>query len=286
MAAMARLWMFCCVGIACAAQNVGGNMQPPNTAPSELARQIGLANNAGAAALARRMPAAEVGDVLQQTAASPKSSARILVLDLASEYPSEGASRAILSRLEDPDLTVRSAANTQIGRIAQKSLVPEIFQAIKKDFSTPVKAALIRQIGLIGDASDVPKLQALYRANPDMELRKALELAMARLGDESARQMLLRRLSAPAPMDRVTTLLDIPYVGAPEIARNFRPVLEDRRDAAVISAHGQPQVAGRVCDFAIQALGALGIPLPFETVPVRRFTEMEIQQALQIIGAL
>jgi HEAT repeat protein len=287
MAAMAELWVLSAIAaIASWAQGVRENMNPQNSARDQLVRQIGISNAEGAKALAGSMSANDVGKALEETAGNQKASARILVLELASDYPSEGASRAILSRLHDPDLTVRSIANSQLARIAQKPLVPEMFHSMEEDLSPAVKGALARQIGLIGDGGDIPRLRKRYQATQDPVLRNDLSLAMARLGDDSAGQQLVRQLSDPAAEVRLDALRDIPYVGDPGLARYFRSVLEDRRDVLVISSPQEPKVTGRVCDFAIQALGAIGIRFSFPSAPVRRFTDAEIEQALQIVTSL
>ncbi len=261
-------------------------MNTGNSSKTHLSRQIETRNPDSAKTAARGMSAGDVGDVLQEMAGHEKPSVRMLVLELASEYPSEGASRAILSRLQDPNLTVRSIANSQIGRIAQKSLVPELFKAMEQDLDSAVKGALARQIGLIGDASDVPRLQQHYRTTQDPILRNDLSLAMARLGDPEHRQELRNRLTNPDLAVRIAVLRDIPYAGDSQLARYFRPVLEDRRDAVAISLPHDPVVAARVCDLAIQAMAALGINFSFPTSPMRRFTEAEIQEALHIVAML
>jgi len=261
-------------------------MNPEDSAKSRLTRQIEIGNKEGAKAMAAGMPPEETGDVLDKTAASDKASARMLVLELASEHASEGASRAILSRLQDPNLTVRSIANSLIARIAQKSLVPDMFKALEQNPDLVVKAALARQIGMVGDAGDLPRLRVLYRDTLDPGLRNDLALAMARLGDDHYRQEVIRRLTAPDEAARVAALRDIPYVGDRRLARYFRPVLEDRRDAVVISLPHDPVVAARVCDVAIQTLAALGVKFSFAAFPTRRFSEAEIQEALRIVTAL
>ena len=261
-------------------------MNPESSAKVQLARQVGVAAAEAAKAQARTMPAGEVGDVLREMAGNEKASVRTLVLELASEHPSEGASRAILSRLQDPNLTVRSIANSQIARIAQKNLVPDLFKAMEENSDLVVKGALVRQIGMIGDATSLPRLRQLYRDTQDPGLRNDIAMAAARLGDEQFRHQLIQRLTAPEETERAAALRDIPYVGDPRLARYFRPVLEDRRDVMVISFPHDPVVTGRVCDLAVQTLAALGVKFSFAAFPTRRFTDLEIQEAIRIVTAL
>jgi HEAT repeat protein len=261
-------------------------MHSPNSQKDELSHQIAAGNSQRAKELARGLPADDVGEVLADMADSRKNSARMLVLDLASQYPSDGSSRAILSRLQDSDLTIRSIAGGLIASIAQKDLTPTMFRLLDQALDLPVKAALARQIGMIGSKVDLTRLGTLYSSLEDTALKNDLALAMARLGDKPSRAKLIQRLSAADASARTAALRDILYVGDPTLARHFRVVLADRRDAFVISLPHDPVVAARVCDVAIQTLDAIGVKLPFATSPMRRFTEEQIKEALQIVSVL
>lgn len=272
--------------MACGSQTRRQIVNPQSPDSIELSRRIAIPSRDGARSLAAAMPPEEVGAALKEVAGSERASVRMLVLELASLYPSEGASRAVLALLHDPDLTIQSVAGGEIARIAQKSLVPDMFKAMDRHVALPVKGALARQIGVIGDAGDIPRLRLRYRAAQDGGFRNDLSLAMARLGDEPSRQELIHRLNAADVTVRLEALGDVPYAGDSRLAGHLRPDLEDRRDASVISLPHEPTVAGRICDFAIQAMAGLGVKFSFSTVPIRRFTEPEIQEALQTITAL
>jgi len=261
-------------------------MYPANSQKFYLSRQISIPNPEGATVAAGSMPADDAGEVLKDMAGDSRSSVRMAVLDVASKFPSEGASLAILSRLRDESPGVRSIANSLIAMIAQKSVVPEIFKSLEQNPDLAVKGALARQVGMIGDATDIPRLRRLYQVTVDSGLRNDLSLAMARLGDNASRQQLIQRLSAPEVAVRLAALNDTLYIGDRRMARYFRPVVEDRRDVIVISFPHDPTVWARICDVAIATLAALGLRLPFETVPTRRFTEAEIQQTLPIVTML
>jgi len=271
--------------VSCGAQKVTV-MTPDNNLKSELAQTIAGRNVDTAKALAHRMPPGDAGAVLQDMAANQRSSIRLLVLDIASEVPSEGASRAILSRLQDADLTVRAVANSLIGSCGQKSIVPDLFAAMDQNEDLLAKGAMARQIGTIGDSGDLPRLRERYNKARDPQLRDDLAAAMARLGDERSRNVVVRRLSDSEVDARVKALHDIEYIGDPRLARHFRPVLEDQREAIAISPPHDPRVSARVCDVAAGSLTALGVPLSFRALPLRRLSEPEIQEALQRVMSL
>jgi HEAT repeat protein len=265
------------------AETVRTAMNSANPSKINLARQISIPNREAAEMTARSMSADDVGDVLKDEAGDDKASARMEVLDLASKYPSEGASRAILSRLSDSNLTVQSIANSLITAIAQKNLVPEILRTMGLNLGFDVKGALARQVGMIGDVQDIPRLRTIFLATVDGGLRHDLSLAMARLGDESSRSDLISRLAAQEVQVRLAALQDTLYVGDRRFARYFRPAIEDQRDVIIVSMPHDPTVWARVCDVAIQTLAGLGMKLSFDTVPTRQFTEAEIREALQTV---
>ena len=284
----AGVWMAAMSALAAidGAQTGRTAMNPEDTRKINLSRQIAVPNREGAATLAGSLPAGDVGDVLKDMAGNEKAPVRMLVLELASKHPSEGASRATLSRLQDTNLTVRSIAGGLIAMIAQKSVVPEMLELAEQDLDPRVRGALARQVGMIGDAGDLPRLRTQYRAAQDPGLKNDLAAAMARLGDEAYRKDLIRRLTDPEAAVRLAAFRDTLYVGDRRLALYFRPAVEDRRNAMVVSFPHDPVVWARVCDVAIQTLAGLGLQLSYGTVPTRRFTEAEIQEALQILNAL
>lgn len=269
------------------AQGGRTNVNPANPMEAQLASQIATRNSEGAKLLAGRMPPEDVGRVLGETASNPKESVRLLTLELASEHPSAGASRAILGRLSDSDPTVRSVAGSLIGRILQRPMVPELIKAMKLGLPLDIKGALARQVGFIGGSDAIPPLNDLYRATREPEFRRDLSVAMARLGDAEHKSEAMRRLSDPDAGARVQALRDIEYIGDKSLVRGFGEVLQDRRDVLDITPpHEFPVVWVRVCDVAIQSMAILGIPLSFGGLTLHRWDEMQLAEALNAIKVM
>jgi len=261
-------------------------MTPEDSLKFQLSTQIASANTDAAKGLARRMPPGTVGSVLETLSIHDKAAVRILVLEIAAEIASDGACRAILGRLQDANLTVRSLANSLIGGCGQKTVVPHLFQALDQDLDVRVKGELARRIGIIGDPGDVPLLLDRYKRAREPKLRDALAAAMARLGDFAARGEIVRRLADPDVGARVAALRDIEYVGDRGLAVHLRTVLDDRRDALVMSLPHDPLVMARVCDLTVRSLTVLGWPLSFRVHPLRRFSEVELAEASSIVAAM
>jgi len=272
---------------ACFGEGQSGKvMNPDHSLRSQLSHLIQARRSEEAKALARTMNPGDVGVVLQEIAGTPKPAVQLLVLDIASEIPSVGSCRAVLGRLQDSNLTIRSVANSLIGFCNQRAVIPDLFQAMDESHDTQVQGAIARQIGISGDATAQPQLQEHYDNTPDEGLRNSITVAMARLGNEDSRRRVIQRLTDPTVDARIQGLHDIEYIGEPKLARYFSPVLEDRRDAIAISPPHDPRVMARVCDVAAGSMTALGLPLPYRALPLRRLSDSEIQQALELVRSL
>jgi hypothetical protein len=251
-----------------------------------LKSQIAMGNPQGAKILAHSMSPDSAGSVLQELADHGKPSVRLLVLDIAAEVRSEGACRAILSRLLDANLTVRSVANSLTGCCTQKNVAPDLFAVLDQDIDLRVKGVVARQIGIVGGVGDLPRLRRFYKKTRERKLRDDIAAAMARLGDSQSRAVIVQPLTAPGVDARVAALHDIEYIGDAQLASHFRPVMDDRREAMVVSLPHSPRVIARVCDIAVGSLKALGLPLSFRALPLRRFSQAEVEEALRLIASI
>lgn len=264
----------------------GKVMNSDRSLRSQLSQLIEARKTDDAKALAHQMNPEEVGVVLQEIVGSPKPTVQLLGLDIASEISSDGSCRAVLSRLQDSNLTIRSVANSLIGSCNQRAVVPDLLHAFDESHDAQVQGAVARQIGISGDASVLPQLQERYDKTLDESVSDNITVAMARLGDESSRTRVIRRLTDTEVNARIQGLHDIEYIGDPKLARYFGPVLEDRRDAIAISPPHDPRVMARVCDVAAGSMTALRLPLPYRALPLRRLSDSELEQALVLVRSL
>ena len=175
-------------------------MSPNDPLGIQLANYIAARDTEAAKSLAHRMPPSQVGGVLEAMAANDRLPVRLLVLELAREIPSVGATRALISRLSDRDLTVRSVAGSSIGHARDKSAVPDLLQALDQDLAGPVKGAIARRIGVLGGDMDIPSLRKFYAKSTDGSYRRDLSVALAKLGDSSHRSQLIQRLTTLIPV--------------------------------------------------------------------------------------
>jgi HEAT repeat protein len=261
-------------------------MNPENPYKPRLAQLIRARSTDQAKLLARQMNAEDVGAVLQEVVTTPSTGVQLLALDIASEIPSEGACRAVLGRIGGQDLTIRSVASSLLGTCRQKAVIPDLFATFDQTQDTNLQSAIARQIGVCGDESTIPQLQQRYSHTADTGVRASITAAMARLGDHASRTQIVQKLTAPGVETRVVALHDIEYIGDPKLAAHFALVLEDRQDAVDISPPHDPRVMARVCDVAAGSMTALRLPLPFRALPLRRLSETEIQQALQLVRSM
>jgi HEAT repeat protein len=262
------------------------DMNPENPYKLQLAQLIRARSTEQAKSLARQMNADDVGAVLQEVITNSSAGVQLVALDIASEIPSEGACRAVLGRIGGQDLTIRSVASSLLGTCRQKAVIPDLFATFDQSQDTNLQSAIARQIGSCADDSTIPQLRQRHRRTAEADVRASITAAMARLGDKASRTDIVQKLSSPEVETRVVALHDIEYIGDPKLAAHFARVLEDRRDAVDISPPHDPRVMARVCDVTAGSMTALRLPLPFRALPLRRLTEAEIQQALQLVRSM
>jgi hypothetical protein len=259
-------------------------VNPGNSMKAQLAGQIVARNGDHAKYLAARMSPDDVGEVLAETSSNPKDSVRLLTLEIASGHPSVGTSRAILSRLFDSDLAIRSVAAGLIGRCQQRSMVPELIETMRKDLPLDIKGALARQVGIIGGPEAVEPLNKFHTDTREQGYRRDLSLAMARLGQTERKTEAVKRLEANA---RVQALRDIEYIGDRTLVRHLGEVLKDRRDVLDITPpHEFPVVWVRVCDVAVQSMAILGVPFSFGGHMLNRWDERQLAEAVTVVEAM
>jgi HEAT repeat protein len=246
-----------------------------------LAQQITAQQVSGARAAAERMGAA-AGPVLAALAKDPKSSVRLLVLELAPLAPSFDSSRAVIGLLDDPNTTVRAVAKGDLAVCFQKEAVPELLRALEKKPDAELTAAIIRQVGIAGDKSNIGILQR-YASSSDPQVSHTAMIAMARLGDSAQRARIIADLTSMDMQVRVQALRDCQYVGDKSLAKHFVPILDDSRDFMVTTPpHIEPMVVVRVCDIAVQTMAYMGFQFSFPAQFLARRTAAELAEAKKL----
>ncbi len=249
-----------------------------------LLKDLVLAGRKEEAARVARSLGPQAGDALLEVSSSPKSSVRMLALELAADNPSRGSCRAVLGRLSDSNGTVRSVAGSLVRICSDHGNAPDLVKAIDQQQDVSIRNSLVAQLGIAGSQEDIPLLQ---RLKEDPQLANSAALALVQLGDANEREQLINRLSANDLQIRTGALRDVSTVGDRKLAAWFGPALADERDAVPISMpHASPAVYARVCDFAVLVMTQLGYRFSFPVNFLERRPAEQIQEAARMVEAM
>ena len=148
----------------------------------------------------------------------------------------------LLARLEDTDVSVRSAAANALGSIrSEKAVEPLLARLENPDPS--MRSAAANALGSIGSEKAVEPLLARLE-NPDPSMRSAAANALGSIGSEKAVEPLLAHLENPDPSMRSAAANALGSIGSEKAVEPLLARLEDT-DASVRSA-------------AANALGSIG----------------------------
>jgi HEAT repeat protein len=245
-------------------------------------KDLVLAGRKEEAARVARSLGPQAGDALLEASSSPRSSVRMLALELAADNPSPGSCRTVLGRLSDSNATIRSVAGSLIRICRDHDNGPDLVKALDQQQDVSIRNSLVAQLGIAGSQENVPLLRRLSR---DPQLANSASLALVQLGDTDERRQLIKRLSDDDLQTRTGALRDVSTVGDPKLAAWLGPALADVRDAVPISMpHASPAVYARVCDFAVMV--QLGYHFSFQVNFLERRPVEQIQEAARMVEAM
>ena len=218
--------------------------------------------------------------VLAQLENHVNTDVRRSVVEVAGLAPGVENCRLLVRRAADPDDEVRGLATLQLRACKHREILPELLHALESPDAPDAKGALALQVGSVGGGPEIPRLAALRRRTTDPELRDDLGLALAKLGDPSARGELVARLTTGNATTRVAALKDTLYVGDATLVGAFGPALSDPTDVIALSFPEDPPMEyARVCDVAAFTMVQLGVGLGFPLESLSRLDQPQLDQA-------
>jgi HEAT repeat protein len=239
-----------------------------------------------AVTLAREMGGVR-DEVLRELIPHEDARVRRDVLEVAAELDDASSGRLVLGALEDPDGEVQTLAAALVDVCGHRELLPDLLEAIEKHDESGLRGDLALQIGSVGGAPQIPTLREYLRGSVDDSLRRKLQLALARLGDEAARQDLIRRLENGDAGVRFDALQDCLYVQDRSLAEHFGPALQDYREIIELTVPEDPvDATARICDSAVTVMQNLGYAFTFSAEDLWVRSEAELEEARAIVSGL
>jgi len=215
------------------------------------------------------------------------SEVRLIVLNCFKLINDPQVTKILISALEDEDGEIRTTALQSLQGRADKTILPDLTKNLaNKDEIIRGEVAIL--IGNLGDPNSKTPLDEQLRKEKDEEARRAIRLALAKLGDDKQKEYFAANLDINNSEIRYQAIQDLHYINDRNLARRLIPALDDLGRANVISSKNEPQIRyARVCDAAVSLIDYLwNHPFAFEAHDYKNYSEDEINQAKEFLKNL
>ena len=190
----------------------------------------------------------------------------------------------LLKALHDKSQMVRAAAVNLLPQHVAAGDLPALQTEVTANPDEYIREHVSLLVGKLSRTDAVPGLRRQFALEQDADARRALGMALARLGDSIGRYAVVARLHGDSPAERGAALSDLVYVNDSGLLKEAAALLDDQRDAVNVGPSHGPYIL-RVCDVAVNTIDAmLGHPLAF-TSYARRYSPEEIARARDAAAA-
>ena len=214
--------------------------------------------------------------------------ARELAMECLSQMRIPEAKPVLLEGTRDRHVQVAMAAAGGLETLVRPVDVPEVMAALAVASHPLVRRGLALMVGRLAGPGKIDDLRQLREAETSSVAREGLVIALARLGDESAREAFVTRLEDADEHERRRWLEDCRELecGAwllPSLGR----LLDDDSPLARPSSRAPGTSSPRVCDLALQLIARLAPRgLGFECERPRRFSTTELDAGRRLVAGL
>lgn len=211
---------------------------------------------------------------------------RELALTCAVLTDDESIPAVLVEALWDEDAQVRATALQSL----RSRYSGEILQGLTAHLSNTdamVRGGVARLIGRIDDPASMKPLHKQLGQEEDVEARKQIRLALARLSDEESKEEFAAQIDTPPAEGRYDVILNFEYINDKELAPRLLPALDDTSDAYDISHPEADHEFARVCDAAVNLIARwYDNPFTFEIDEFRKYSDSEIAEAEKYLKSL
>jgi hypothetical protein len=149
------------------------------------------------------------------------------------------AKNALLKALNDRNEVVRGAAARFLQHHCSTNDADLIIGQLRSHKDEYVREQLALLLGKLGGRAALRPLQECFAIEEWPHTKRAMSLALTRLGDPDHRQTYIALLEQPDPKRRVAALEDLLYLEDQTLAKNVARLLDDQRDSG--SPHPVPR---------------------------------------------
>jgi hypothetical protein len=256
---------------------------------TQLERAILQDQGLAAENIARKL-GSQAGSVLLNLTLHGSADVRLATLETAAYVSGPDVCRSILRLVEDSDAEVADLAQSLVSKCQEPELVLEMMTVIETSKNPDVRSVLAIKVGELGGETEIPRLQKLrveVDAAQQVKLDHDLSIALAKLGDKSAKQEAIDRLDSVGADDRVAALNDVEYINDIDLVKYFNPLLLDYREVVPLALPEEPPVpAARVCDVAVRTMLRLGVKLSYHFDMLLQLEPKHLEEATDAVNRL
>jgi HEAT repeat protein len=219
---------------------------------------------------------------VQTYAKSKNSASRQIAMACASRIGGEQAAQMLTAGLADADINVQLTAAKELdsGKFPSASLA--ILEHLARGKDDLVREFLALDAGYIPGDRTIAVLRPLAAGQGGLATNA--RMALAKLKDGWARDLLVKDLSSPLARTRYEALDQLRYVDDQQFVSNAKKLLDDREPARRIGTARNPRFR-RVCDQAVDTLAfLLKLHPSFPVAPEKIYTPEQLSQFRQLVG--
>jgi hypothetical protein len=251
-----------------------------NMAESNALEALLNAQNWAAVEMAQKQGPAAL-PVVKRAAGAAKYQTRQIAMACAGKIGGGESARILAAGLADSDLNVRLAAANELVVNPPQEAAGAIVGRLAVEPDDRVKESLAMAAGYIPGGATIQVLRRVAAGTGSVALTS--RMALAKLGDASAREIVTAELTSPNPTARYTALAWLRYIDDKVFVAQARKLLYDKMNAQMIGPERAPRFR-RVCDQAVDTLVALlKLKAPFETNLEKIYSDAEINTVAKMV---
>lgn len=242
----------------------------------ELERMI-TAGDRNAIDLARQLGEA-AWPAINRTAKTSEYRSRRIAIQCAGQIGGESAGSVLAAGLSDQNVNVRIAAAKELSVDPPETAKHAVLNVLStgSETRTSILELLALAAGHLHGERTMQVLRSLAEGNDSVA--EHASIALAKLGENQAKQVLISKLSTNVPYTRYEGLGQLRYVNDVSLATHVKPMLADQANAQVIGPERNRRYR-RVCDQAVDTLVyLLKLKPSFETAVEKIYSHGELAE--------